>query len=69
MCPSLTGTRRHCAEKTGVCAGTICPSNSLPQILRGSNSLFSSSPLMNGMTLSIISGHDANVLPAPEMAW
>ena len=38
------------------------------QIFSGSFSLFSSSPPMNGMTLSTISGQLLKVLPAPEMA-
>ena len=54
---------------TGVVALTILPSTIEPQILSGSCSLFSSSPLMNGITLSTISGQLSNVLPAPEIAW
>src|SRR5512146_880364 len=69
MWPSLTGTRMHCAVITGAVAATICPFWIVPQTLSGSFSLFSSSPLMKGMTLSTISGHDSNVLPAPEIAW
>ena len=42
---------------------------SLPQILKGSCSLFSSSPPIYGITLSDISGQSLNVLPAPEIAW
>jgi hypothetical protein len=59
----------HWAVMVGLAAVTIAPSTTWPQILRGSCSLFSSSPLMYGMTLSTISGHDAKVLPAPEIAW
>ena len=69
MWPSLTGTRMHCAVMIGAVAGTILPSTMRPQIFSGSCSLFSSSPLMNGMTLSTISGQVAKVLPAPEIAW
>ena len=68
-CPSETGTRTQCAEILGELALTMRPSSSLPQILSGSCSLFSSSPEMKGMTLSRISGMVAKVLPAPEMAW
>ena len=35
----------------------------------GSFSDFSSSPLMNGMRLSTISGQVSKVFPAPLMAW
>ena len=49
-------------------AGTISVSVSVPQIFSGSRSLFSSSPPMNGMTLSTISGQVSKFLPAPEMA-
>ena len=69
MWPSDTGTRRHCALITGAVAFTILPSRIVPQILSGSVSLFSSSPLMNGITLSTISGQVSNVLPAPDSAW
>ena len=59
----------HCALMTGSAALTILPSWIFPQILSGSLSLYSSSPLMNGITLSSISGQLSKVLPAPEIAW
>ena len=46
VCPSDTGTRTHCAVIAGFLAGTIFPSKISPHILRGSSSLFSSSPPM-----------------------
>ena len=69
MWPSETGTRRHWAEILGPEAGTMRPFSMRPQILRGSCSLFSSSPEIKGITLSRISGMVSKVLPAPEMAW
>jgi len=69
MCPSDTGTRMHWAVMAGVVAVTIFPSLTWPHTLSGSCSLFSSSPLMKGMTLSTISGQLSNVFPAPEIAW
>jgi hypothetical protein len=69
MWPSLTGTRMHCAVIVGPVAAWILPSTIVPQILSGSCSDFSSSPLISGMTLSTISGQLSNVLPAPEIAW
>ena len=62
------GTADATDEVDGV-AFWIPPSPRRPQILSGSRSLFSSSPLMNGITLSTISGQLANVFPAPLMAW
>ena len=69
MCPSLTGTRMHCAVIAGAVAFWILPPAIEPQTFSGSRSDFSSSPGMNGMTLSTISGQVSNVLPAPEIAW
>ena len=69
MWPSLAATRTHWALILGERAGSMTPFLSAPQIFMGSFSLFSSSPLMKGMTLSFISGHDAKVFPAPEIAW
>ena len=45
-CPSDTGTRMHWVVMLGVWAGTMSPSSRRPQTLRGSCSLFSSSPPM-----------------------
>ena len=47
----------------------MAPASTVPQTFSGSFSLFSSSPPMNGITLSTISGQSLKVLPAPEMAW
>ena len=54
---------------TGAVAAWILPPVIEPQILSGSVSDFASSSLMNGITLSIISGQVSKVLPAPESAW
>ena len=69
MWPSEAGTRMHCAVMIGSFAFSIFPPASVPQIFMGSCSLFSSSPLMNGMRLSTISGQLSKVFPAPLIAW
>ncbi len=56
----------HCAVMTGSVAFSILPPATEPQIFIGSCSDFSSSPLMNGMTLSTISGQVSKVFPAPR---
>jgi hypothetical protein len=58
----------HCDEITGPFEETIIPFSTWPQIFKGSLSLFSSSPFINGITLSIISGQLSKVLPAPDIA-
>ena len=69
VCPSSTGTRIHCVVINGAVAFSILPSTTLPNNLNGSYSDFSSSPPMNGMMFSTISGQSLNVFPAPEIAW
>ncbi len=54
---------------SGFLANSIRSSVSFPQTLKGSHSLFSSSPLIKGMTLCCISGQSERRLPAPETAW
>ena len=60
----------HCAVNEGSFAETITPFSVsiVPKSFNGSCSDFSSSPPIYGITLSIISGHVANVFPAPEIA-
>ena len=55
----------HCAVIAGSFAATILPPSIEPQIFSGSCSDLSSSPLMNRITLSTISGHDSDVFAAP----
>src|SRR5690242_16603781 len=68
ICPSLTGTLMQVAEIMGTFAFCILSRLNSPQIFIGSFSLFSSSPPMNGITLSTISSQVRSVLPAPETA-
>src|SRR5262245_28873361 len=73
VCPSVTGTRVHEAEmRSGVEA---CMSKEVlsrltpPNIFRVSHSIFSSSPLIQGTTLSSISKLGTPGYPPPLTAW
>src|SRR3989338_1033721 len=68
MWPSITGTLLQCAEISKDSSYAILFPSILPRIFLGSSSDFSSSPLINGITLSNISNDETPGWPAPETA-